>query len=273
MIEAEGFFIGPVQSDYLPQNVVCIMMRQLATAGVVAAAVGGPYVATETDLGKSVTNQLKTVLISTDGTNAITPSNNQLGNAHYATESLWDRKLDERHIKNFSGEAFQPLAGGPIPDFRDVLRFDITPDWVASHFARVTTVLSELQLEGMRVPIVTGTRSDDIAGSVTYYFRYDGRLQRVVLHGFTGDPNRLVKLMQEHYHMQPRASLDTGVYTADWNGRPASVLKVTRAPVLYADAKLSQHTVFLELNQPTLDYGLSLEAQRIVGADWSTGRW
>ena len=245
------------------------MLRQIATAGAIAAAVGGPYVASETDLGRSMTTSVANVF---DGTSGVVTVDAQ-GNAHHATERLWDDRIGSRDLDRFHETELKTLAGGPVADFRDVLRFDITPSWVDTHFARVTTVLSELQLEGLRVPLVTGTKTDDIAGTVTYFFRHDQRLQRVTLHGFTGDPSRLIRTMTEHYGMKQQATLDTGVYSINWNGRPTSVLKVTRAPVMYADATRHQHTVFLELNQPHIDYGLSAEAEQIVASDWSTGRW
>jgi hypothetical protein len=246
------------------------MMRQIATAGAIAAAIGGPYVVSESGFGRAAKDSVSGVFGAAE---QVVANRSADGNAHHATERLWDDRIGERDLDNFYQTELKTLAGGPVADFRDVLRFDIRPDWVDGHFARVTTVLSDLQLEGMRVPVVTGTRTDDIAGTLTYFFRHDHRLQRVTLHGFTGDPNRLIRTMTEFYGMKQRSTLDTGVYTLEWNGGPTSVLKVTRAPVMYADAIRNQHTVFLELNQPHMEYGLSPEAKRIVTADWSTGRW
>lgn len=248
------------------------MMRRMATAGVIAAAIGGPYVVTETEIGRSVRTQVRSAVAGVSDQASVHLVSSD-GNSHHDTEKLWDRLVGPRNLDQFAEATPRSIAGGPVGDFRDVLRFDISPDWVHQNFARVTTVLSELRLEGLRVPIVTGTKPGDIAGTVTYYFRHDHRLQRVCLHGFTGDPSRLVETMTTHYRMQHRPSLDAGIYTIDWNGRPTSVLKITRAPVMYADAARNQHTVFLELNQPDVDYGLSREAQGVVGADWSTGRW
>lgn len=247
-----------------------VMLRRFATAGLIASAVGGPYVATETDIGRSLTGTVSSIVSPSDASSV---SSSGAYNAHYDTEQLWDRKIGARDLDKFAYTELQSIAGGPINDFRDILRFDITPNWVNTHFTRITTVLSDLRLEGLRVPIVTGTKTDDLAGTITYYFRHDHRLQRVCVHGFTGDPTRLVELMTNQYGMKARPSLDTGVYTIDWNGGPTSVLKVTRAPVMYSDANRNQHTVFLELNQPDMDYGLSTEARRIVLSDWSTGRW
>ena len=54
---------------------------------------------------------------------------------------------------------------------------------------------------------------------------------------------------------------------------PVHFLRLTHAPIVYADAVHQKYTVFLELNQPNLPYGISPEAQKIVAADRSTGRW
>lgn len=167
----------------------------------------------------------------------------------------------------------QALVGTRIDDLREVLRFDISPDWVTAKFSRVTTVLAELELEGLRVPIVTGIGVDDLAGSITYYFDRAGKLQRVMLHAFTGDASSVVATMTQHYGLQPEPSLDAGVYTRRWNGVPVHFLRLTRAPVVYSDALHSKLIVYLELNQPDLAYGISTEAERIIHSDQHTGRW
>lgn len=249
------------------------MMRRVATAGLLATAVGGPYVATETEVGRGMTSR---VTASVEGTAA--KAGLALGspppNSHYDTESLWHRTLGPRDLAGLgAARPVASLAGGPVHDFRDLLRFDITPEWIASRFSRVTTVLAELQLDGLRVPLVSGTEADDVAGTVTYYFDRGGRLQRISLHGFTGDATRLSQTMQQYYNLRPQPTLDAGVYASYWNGYPTSVLKVSRVPVMYADAPRAQYTVFLELNQPNLQYGLSAEAARIVSSARDVGRW
>jgi hypothetical protein len=123
------------------------------------------------------------------------------------------------------------------------------------------------------VPVVTGIGPTDLAGSITYYFDYSGKLQRVMLHGFTGDVSRIVETMTQHYGLQAEASLDAGVYTRRWNGQPVHFLRLTRAPVVYSDALHHKFTVYLELNQPDLRYGISPEAALIIHSDRRTGRW
>lgn len=165
------------------------------------------------------------------------------------------------------------IADGPIHDLRDVLRFDITADWVTARFTRVSTVLADTHLEGLRVPLVTGIGTNDLAGTITYYFDYSGKLQRVMLHAITGDVSTVVSTMTQYYGLQTEPSLDAGVYTKRWNALPVHFLRVSRAPIVYRDALHHKYTVFVELNQPDLRFGISEEASQIITSDRNTGRW
>lgn len=252
------------------------MPRPLITALLAATAISTPYLASETQVGRKLTDSISSVA------NTVSPPTpvdehwkDGPVNAHYQTETLWDKELGPRDLTQISRThgAAQSLAGGPVHDLRDVLRFDISPTWVSQHFSRVSTVLADLRLDGLRVPLVTGTKPDDIAGTMTYYFDHSGKLQRVSLHGFTGDPERIVTTMHQHFHMKPEPTLDAGLSVVRWNGVPSGLLKITRAPVMYADATHQKYTLFLELNQADGAYGLSREAQQIVEADRKNGRW
>ncbi len=251
-------------------------------------AVGGPYVASETEVGRDAVRSMTNLLRS--GRNGSTLTSQPYGgaadyasHAHYEVESLRRNaperfRYDESIVRKLGGlpaeaDAKPGLVGAPITDLREVMRFDITPDWVTNRFARVSTVLGELNLKALRVPVVTGIKADDIAGTLTYYFDGSGRLQRLTIHGFTGDPARLIKTMTEQYGLQSEPSLEAGVFTKRWNAMPVHFLRLTHAPVVYADAVHQKYTVFLELNQPNLAYGISPEAKKIVAADRSTGRW
>ena len=83
-----------------------------------------------------------------------------------------------------------------------MLSFDITPEWVAGQWSRITTRLSDLDLNGWRVPIAMGANPTDLAGSITYYFDPQRRLQRVIVHGYLTDPKELVHLATTRYGMQ-----------------------------------------------------------------------
>ncbi|WP_153556780.1 DUF6690 family protein [Roseimaritima sediminicola] len=256
------------------------MARRLTAAVLTAAAIGGPYVASETEVGRDMTQRVSAMIRTTSDDSARTGQFSDLSttgpfHAHYQTETLWEKGLGPRTHETLSGGSGtrQSLVGGPVHDLRDVLRFDVTPEWVAQHFTRVTTVLADLELDGLRVPLVTGTDPTDVAGTITYYFDRSGKLQRLNIHGFVGDPSKIAQTMQAHYHMSPEPSLDAGVYTVRWNGAPSGLLKVTRAPIMYSDAHHQRYTLFLELNQPDLAYGLSPAAEQVVRGDRFTGRW
>ena len=67
----------------------------------------------------------------------------------------------------------------PMPSLAEVLRFDVTVAWVMQRWPRVSTGLPYLQLQGYRVPLVTGTTVADLAGSLTYYFNAQQQVQRI----------------------------------------------------------------------------------------------
>ena len=167
-----------------------------------------------------------------------------------------------------------PQLAGPISaDLREVVRLDITPDWVVQRWSRVTTVLSDVNFLGLRVPLVTGSAVDDVAGALTYYFDRQHRVRRVTFHGTTGAEARLVKLMTEHYGFYREPHLGAGMYVVRWNGQPTSVLRIAHAPVILASAPHSQLDVMLEINRPDMQYELSPEAQQILQLDYAARKW
>ena len=146
-----------------------------------------------------------------------------------------------------------------IHQLMDVLRFDITPRWVIDHWGRVSTVRAEQNMEGLRVPLVTGINLDDIAGSLTYYFDAQQRVRRIRLHGQTGDERTLVAIGVKHFGLRQEASLGAGTFTNRWNGRPMNVLRITHAPVVRVDSPNTRLMFELELNDLHAGFGLSSE--------------
>lgn len=258
-----------------------LMYNHIRNAAILVTATGGSYFATQTDWGHDAINDVTQVV---SGYNAEPSSENgYAGHALYEIETLRNSNPNQYRYDAVMAAKLQgrtddsgvapSLVGGKVNDLRDVMRFDITPNWVLQRFSRVTTVLADTRLEGMRVPIVTGTKPDDIAGTLSYYFDGNGSLQRVTLHGFTGDPQRLVSVMKTHYEMNREPSLEAGVFTKRWNGEPVHFLRMTHAPIVYSDAIHQKYTLFLELNQPNLAYGISRQAELIIQADKGSGRW
>jgi hypothetical protein len=165
------------------------------------------------------------------------------------------------------------LAGPPVNDLREIFRFDISPSWVTSRWSRVSTTLASLDLEGFRVPLVTGGGVDDLAGSLTYYFDQQNRVQRITFHGYTGDHRKLVSVATQCFGLRPEATLGGGLYLAKWNGVPTSVLRISRAAVVRSNAPHAQLQVLLELNRPAEYYQLSRESRQLLDLDRQLRRW
>ncbi len=189
------------------------------------------------------------------------------------TDQLWDYTLGTPTLHQIQEQPNAAIGGGAVHDLREVLRFDIAPGWLPQRFARVSTVTSNVQMDGLRVPLITGTQPKDIAGTLTYFFDASHALKRINLHGLTGDPTQLANLMVQYYQLKPEQSLGGQLFTTRWNNRITSVLQIAPAPILYAGADHSKYIIFLELNQPTNQYGLSDEASGFLSASQATQRW
>lgn len=148
----------------------------------------------------------------------------------------------------------QPIATtrSTVAQLSEVLRFDITPDWVMSRWPRVSAGLAELDQQGYRVPLVTGTAQDDLAGSLTYYFSRQQQLERIVFHGATGDPRKLVGLVTSEYDFRRQPTDDPALYLYQvrWNGKPWSELRIRPARVLRADVPHARFEVDLAMKRP-----------------------
>ena len=145
------------------------------------------------------------------------------------------------------------LEGAPVRDLTEVLRFDVTPDWIMRRWPRVSTGLAQLPLQGYRVPLVTGTAENDLAGALTYYFNPHLQLQRITFHGTTGDAGNLVAVLAARHQLTRRLTNDPSmaVYEAVSSvGRPASALRIRSAPVIKASEPHKRFDVELVLERP-----------------------
>ena len=134
-----------------------------------------------------------------------------------------------------------------------MLSFDVTVPWVTQHWPRVSSGLSELRLQGYRVPLVTGAGITDVAGSLTYYFDVSQQVQRITLRGTTGNPTTLVQLLGSRFHFTRRLVNDPGLVlfeAVDPDNRPAGSLKIRSAPVIDANQPYTRYEVDLVVNRP-----------------------
>ncbi|RIK78701.1 MAG: hypothetical protein DCC67_11365 [Planctomycetota bacterium] len=134
----------------------------------------------------------------------------------------------------------------------EVFRFDVTKEWVYQRWDRKSTALAELDLFGVRVPLVTGTQLYDVAGSLTYFFGADGRVKRISFRGQTGDTTELVRLATQRFGLQARPSAVAGeqLFQLHDGDKLISELRTQTAPVLWSASPHNSFRVELELQDP-----------------------
>ena len=144
------------------------------------------------------------------------------------------------------------LTGPEAISFTELLRFEITPEWIMQHWTRVSTVTEQPTLQGYRVPVVTGTQPFDLAGSLSYFFNDDQQLQRIVFHGTTGDARPLTQWVSQQHQLIPQKSDQAGLqlYQRHWYGKAVSELRVAHAPVVQQKETFTKYQVDLLLERP-----------------------
>ncbi len=139
-----------------------------------------------------------------------------------------------------------------VRDFGEVFRFDVNMEWLLNRWPRVSTGLSELDLQGYRVPLVTGSGTDDLAGSLTYYFNSQQTVQRIFFQGTTGDPRRFITFLSGKYQFVRNVTDDPSLllYEVKWNGKPVSEARITTARIIRADNPRARFEIRLVLERP-----------------------
>ncbi|TWU13786.1 hypothetical protein CA54_26210 [Symmachiella macrocystis] len=113
-------------------------------------------------------------------------------------ENLIDPEIVSETLAE-AGNEVVAVAGPQVQDFSEIFRFDLTPNHVMNKWQQVSASLRHLDLQGYRVPLVTGIDDTDLAGSLTYYFDTRQRLRRITFVGTTGNPLRLTHFMTQQY--------------------------------------------------------------------------
>ncbi len=247
-----------------------VLNKPMTAAVLLAGAAGGPYVLYETDAGQAARSTATQAI----GGNPLDSAANGVLVSSGATANSGQSWWGSSSAPSTSATPASPvLTVTQINSLAEVLRFDIPPAWIMQHFPTVNTGVGDLQPDGFRVPLITGTRPDDLVGTLTYYFDRFQRVQRIMLHAVTGDPSRIGNELQTNYRLQQQPALGGGLYTTSWNGSPTSLLHITPATVISAEQQNARFTVFLEINQPGLQYGLSTQSQNLLQAGKQLNRW
>lgn len=239
--------------------------KKLRMLGVMVAGTAIPYFWSEPQAYEQLKARANGLWTSANSSFSHAPTATDIGGTNPGTSS-WTNSL-----------AFWRSAPAELPpalsrtDLSQLLRFDWTPPLVIETWPRVTTVLSDYQLEGLRTPILTGVQLHDVAGSITFYFDKQHVLQRITLHGYTGDPQNLVQFVTSTFDLRPEPTLGAGLYCAKWNGRPSSALRLSHVPIVRASSPHAKIEVLLELNRQR--GAMSHDFLRVLEQDRQLARW
>ncbi|MCG8587007.1 MAG: hypothetical protein MI757_20060 [Pirellulales bacterium] len=206
---------------------------------LLVGALGVPYAVTKLGSGKGLSGLFSSSSSTTSSHSSPTVSG--------VREDVVRQRV-EQETKDLSPTR---QASQPLKQFFD---FGITKGWVRGRWKRVSTQLSSLELQGYRVPLVTGTAVDDLAGSLTYYFDSQQRLQRISFQGTTGDFNRLTNLLASQFDMIHKPTNDTGLVLVEsrrrWGTKQVSQLRIRDASVASADDTHRRFQLALVLERP-----------------------
>jgi hypothetical protein len=150
--------------------------------------------------------------------------------------------------------AASSVEGVRFHSLAEVLRFDVTKEWVYSNWPRKSTGLADPELYGVRVPLVTGTAYSDLAGAITYSFNRDGQVQHISFYGRTGDTTQLIQFVTSNYKLERRDALaGEQLYQLGSDDRVQSELRTRPDQVLRSSSPHGSFAVSLELERPGSD--------------------
>lgn len=211
--------------------------RPMLLVGVLVASVVIPYVLLDKNLSQTAKNQLSRLMGRSE--------------AYDGADPLANLKLPWAEGETTAaspGPASAAAAQLPVT-LEEAFRFDVTPQAVTSRWPRVSTVLGEPNQLGMRVAFASGTRPDDIAGSLTYYFDDHHQLQRITFYGLTGDEQRLLAYLVNTYRLKTAPTTGVAHYIAGPMDKPTSQVTVRHLPVVLADAAYARVEVAVDLKR------------------------
>lgn len=238
--------------------------RPLMLASLLGASIGVPYVVSKTSTPSAASSSAAvappatiTTVAQTTPVPAATPPMLLSQAASFFSSSPQPAPVQPTYPTTATPGPLTPLADRPVVEpiryhrFQEVLRFDLTKEWVYQNWDRKSTGLSDPQLFGIRVPLVTGTQRTDLAGSLTYQFDAQGQLQHISLRGRTADTTALVQFLTQTYQFQRmQAPAGEQLYQVRSGNSVYSELRTMPESVLLETSPLGSFGVVLELGRP-----------------------
>jgi hypothetical protein len=213
--------------------------RPLIIATLVGASVGVPYLASHAPSGKN-TNTPPAGLSP-----AQSRSPTRLPTVGAAFRTLPPLAGGPMFTNNL------PIDGAQFTSVEQVLRFDVTKEWVYQNWSRKSTGPTDVGLFCIRVPLVMAPRINALAGSLSYYFNSQGQVEHLSFRGRTGDSTPLVQLLTTTYNLE-RVESPTAeqLYQLRYRGQVQSELRTRPEAILRSNAPNQSIAVELELARP-----------------------
>jgi hypothetical protein len=143
------------------------------------------------------------------------------------------------------------LNGTQFTSIDQVLRFDVSKEWVYQNWDRKSTGATDVGLLGVRVPLTMAPQMYALAGSLTYFFNAQGQVEHISFRGRTGDTAQLVQLLTTRYQFQRVASpVGEQIYQVPDDGQVQSELRTHPEAVQWLNSANQSVAVELELARP-----------------------
>jgi hypothetical protein len=216
--------------------------RPLIIATLVGASVGVPYLASQSSSGQKNTANTQSMPAAAPPTTGF-PTRLPIVSQPLPATSQTPLALTPASLP--------PITGPQFTSVGQVLRFDISKEWVYQNWDRKLTGPTDVGLFSVRVPLVMGPQLTALAGSLTYYFNPQGQVEHISFLGHTGDTTPLVQLLTTTYHLE-RIPSATGeqVYEVRYKGQVQSELRTHPESILRSSSPNQSIAVALELARP-----------------------
>jgi hypothetical protein len=158
-----------------------------------------------------------------------------------------------------------PLSTAPSPrspSAEQALRFDVTKEWVYRSWDRKSAGPTDVGLYAVRVPLVSGTQSASLAGSLTYYFNVHDQVEHITFRGRTGDPSRLIQFLVKTYEFEP-ATAPPGEYLYQVTRRSSVQSELRTRQEGVSTTQHGTYSVELELARPGTNRYLPTRAPQL----------
>ena len=237
--------------------------KPLIVATLLGASVGVPYLTSKSQNGKPAAVPAPTAATAGSSMGYGQPQHlaTMPVQSPFAAPALAPPPMpaSTQYVTNPNGQvvatpvaASRPAVNGTqFTSIDQVLRFDVSKEWVYQNWDRKSTGASDVGLFSVRVPLVMAPQMSALVGSLTYYFDNQGQVQHISFKGRTGDSTQLVQLLMSRYQFQSAPSLaGEQIYQVQYDGHPQSELRTRPESVMWLNTANQSVAVELELARP-----------------------